>query len=423
MIKKNDIFDVSKTWVDSGLDDYGNNNELIQDDIDRISWNVEKILISDYGVIGSIKEQILLNCDIKNSSNIIIFNCFLERYINTKTHFYYDKNNKNVIWIALDEKDLKELISGLFWIILNDKNLLKILWIKEIKDFKEKELNTILDKKNDILNKISKFKQELYIIESWIYRLEDKWLMNLGVEKDRDIIQNSINFEENKLIELDEVILNIEHSISSFNNEINKLKKEEISIVKYDDLYSKLINFKISEYVPEKKPWILMDCEKEIFSDILKKWKKILYPLSLLIGLWAFIEVAVNIPKEDKISMNMNYSKWINYNILDNIPGNIPDNILEDVNKWTLRNISGFEKYFIIWTDTYPLEVIYKGNTLEEDIILNTIKLIFIDFNWVKQESRILHTYCYRKDIDKWIKVIIPDSSSEGQTINLSIKK
>jgi len=377
----------------------------------NIKSSVEKILVQELSIIYQIIDNIISQLKIENRLIKIKISYYLEKYINNKTYFYYDKNNKNIIWIALNEVELKELISKLYELILSDKRLTIKWWIEERKKYNYENLNKRTTQRNEILKKIDTLKQDLYLVQSTLYIHQDNWFETLTLEKDISIIQNNIKAEEGKIIELDEAILNIESILSFLNEKITDSKKQELS---FDiEKYSKLLDFNISDYIPEKKPWILMGCEKEAFSNILKKWKKIIYPLSVLVWLGLFIKVANNIPEENKITPYNSQS----------INTSIPENILEDANKWILREVSGFEKYFIIWTDTYPINVIYKGNTLDEDIILSTIKLTFLDLNWIKRPPIMLRTYIYRKDINIWIKIIIHDASAEGQTINLSIRK
>jgi len=388
--------------------------DLYKDIVNNTNWFIEKILIWEYEVINNIIEQILWNIDLENRMTKINIRYHLEKYINNNTYFYYDKKNKAIIWVGLDETELKELISKIGELILSDKRLTIKWWINSKKRVNEDLLRKRRDQKNQILLKINKLTQELYRIESSLYILEDKWSSTLVIETERNIIQNNLKAEESKIIEIDQVILNIKSKISFLNEKLNELKWTKWNFNIDNEAFSKIFEFNIPDYILPKKVFF-DDIEKKMFSDMIKKWKNIVYPLSVLVWLGFFLKTINDyIPQENKITP---------YGYSDQFKNNIPEPILEDVNKWRLREVSGFEKYFIIWTDTFPINVVYEWDTLEEDIILNTIKLTFIDLNWIRQEPKTLYTYFYRKDIDKGIKIIINDASVEGQTINLSIKK
>jgi len=375
----------------------------------NIKSSVEKILVQELSIIYQIIDNIISQLKIENRLIKIKISYYLEKYININTVFLYDDKKNEITWIILTEEEVSQIILELNEYRYKDKSLTLKWWINERKEIKYSLLTEIKSKKEKIEEKIGNLKQDLYRVESSLYRLQDKWSNTLSIECERDVIKNNIKAEENKIIELDTVISNTESTLIYLNKELEELSKEKHNESIIGD---NILSFWV-DYIPEKKPWILMGCEKEAFSNILKKWKKIIYPLSVLVWLGLFIKVANNIPEENKITPYNSQS----------INTSIPENILEDANKWILREVSGFEKYFIIWTDTYPINVIYKGNTLDEDIILSTIKLTFLDLNWIKRPPIMLRTYIYRKDINIWIKIIIHDASAEGQTINLSIRK
>jgi len=360
--------------------------------IDITNSSVIKILIWEYEIIHNIIEQILWNLDIENRMTMINIRFYLEKYINEKTSFYYDKDNKNIVWVVLDEIELKELLNKIHELILADKRLTIKWWIEERKKSKYEDLSKRKTQRNEILKRIDTLKQELYRTESTLYRLQDKWSNTLTIENDKSVVQNKIKIEEDRIIELDEAILNIEAAISFLNEKVTDLKTQEASF----DIkkYSKLLDFNISDYIPEKKPWILIDCEKDFLSGILKKWKKIVYPLSILIWLWLSVKLIHENNKNNLIMQQ--YSESFNNQKL--IEEKKERKRVEKLANIFPKYIEWFEQYKVTNIEKWWYDLVYKWDTPGRNIYILEIN-IYYKKNW---ETIIDNRgfYFYEKDLN-----------------------
>jgi len=393
----NDIFDVAKTWREvvrymSDCEPWEDNNELIQEDIDKISWKVEKILISEEWVIFSVRKKILDNLDIENESIRTKIMHLLGKYINQKTEFYYDRESEKVLWWYLSENELKQFTSELYKLYIQDKYLLERL------NYSERKQSRLWNIRK-LETQVAEYKKELEIIElelfqkkSALARLEDKQLRvdYSALEDENTALEvKKIKVKENienilKEIEENEIIVNILNKVLNSLDEKEKAGEIDMDFI---DLISKSeFSYKAKEEKEENK--------REFSLSLWKNWKRLVFTLAFLAGLGVLVK---GIHENNKSNLIMQqYSTSLNNTQL--IEQKIERDRVEKLANVFPKQVEGFEKYKVTNIKKWIYDLVYKWDTTDMYVYVLEINIYYIK-NWKKTiDNRWF--YFYKKDLN-----------------------